>query len=51
MALAEYSLSLGLFIHLDDLRGGDEVLLEDKQGQAYRYRVSESAVVKPSDGL
>lgn len=35
------------FVHLNDLSRGDEVLLEDRQGRAYRYRVSESFIVRP----
>jgi sortase A len=38
-----------IFYHLDKLGEGDEVLLEDRDGGRYEYRVTESFVVDPSD--
>ena len=38
-----------IFYHLDKLGEGDEVLLEDRDGTAYRYRVSEVFVADPAD--
>jgi LPXTG-site transpeptidase (sortase) family protein len=32
---------------MDKLRAGDEVTLEDRSGETYDYRVSETFVVKP----
>lgn len=37
-----------LFYELDELRGGDEVILKGR-GKTYRYRVTEKLVVDPSD--
>jgi sortase (surface protein transpeptidase) len=37
------------FYRLDELEPGDEVFLEDGEGNVYRYRVSEIFVVEPSD--
>ena len=38
-----------VFYELDELRRGDEVMLTDRRGKIYRYRVSERLVVSPSD--
>jgi sortase A len=38
-----------IFYHLDKLGEGDEVLLEDRDGTAYRYRVSDVFVADPAD--
>lgn len=38
-----------IFHDLDKLRSGDEVVLEDRQGRTYKYRVSESFTVSPED--
>ncbi len=38
-----------IFHDLDKLRGGDEVVLKDRQGRIYEYRVSESFTVSPED--
>ena len=38
-----------LFYNLDKLDAGDEVLLKDRAGTFYRYRVSEVFVVDPTD--
>jgi sortase A len=38
-----------IFYHLDKLGEGDEVLLEDREGGRYEYRVIESFVVDPDD--
>jgi sortase A len=38
-----------VFYNLDKLRGGEEVLLRDAWGRAYRYRVSESFEATPYD--
>jgi sortase A len=38
-----------LFFNLNKLRSGDEVVLKNRQGKTYRYRVSETLVVDPSD--
>jgi sortase A len=38
-----------IFYHLNKLEEGDEVLLKDRGGSAYRYRVSETLVVNPDD--
>ena len=37
-----------VFYHLDRLKKGDEVVLRDRGGEAYRYRVSEVMEVDPS---
>ncbi len=39
-----------LFYHLDTLTVGDSIVLEDRQSNAYRYRVSEIFVVEPDAG-
>ncbi|MDQ5826729.1 MAG: sortase [Chloroflexota bacterium] len=39
-----------LFYHLDKISVGDSVVLKDRSGNAYRYRVSEIFVVTPDDG-
>ena len=39
-----------LFYHLDRLSSGDAIVLEDRSGNAYRYRVSEMFVVEPDAG-
>jgi sortase A len=38
-----------IFYNLDKLDTGDEVLLKDRAGTSYRYRVSEVLVVDPTD--
>jgi sortase A len=38
-----------VFYNLDKLRNGDLVVLKDRDGQAYRYRVSDSFVTDPTD--
>jgi sortase A len=38
-----------LFYHLNWLKKGEEVLLKDREGDSYRYRVSEVMEVEPSD--
>jgi sortase A len=38
-----------IFYELDELVVGDEVVLEDREGKLYRYRVSETFVVGPAD--
>jgi sortase A len=37
------------FYNLHKLKSGDELVLEDGQGQAYKYRVSEKFAVEPGD--
>ncbi len=37
-----------VFYNLDKLSGGDTVILEDRSGTAYEYRVSEVFVVEPN---
>ena len=37
------------FYNLHKLKTGDELVLEDGQGQAYKYRVSETFAVEPGD--
>ena len=38
-----------VFFKLNELKEGDTVVLEDRSGQAYRYRVSEVFVVDPTE--
>jgi sortase A len=38
-----------IFYNLDKLREGDEVVLNDRAGTSYRYRVREVLVVDPTD--
>ena len=38
-----------VFYHLNRLKEGDEVLLKDREGKVYRYRVSEVMEVNPDD--
>jgi sortase A len=38
-----------VFYHLNSLKKGDEVILKDHEGKAYRYRVSEVMKVNPED--
>jgi sortase A len=38
-----------IFYNLDELDAGDEVLLKNRAGTSYRYRVSEVFVVDPTD--
>ena len=38
-----------VFYHLNELSKGDEVVLKDREGEAYRYRVSEVLKVEPDD--
>ena len=39
-----------IFYNLDKLSGGDSVVLKDRSGNAYEYRVSEVFVVEPDAG-
>lgn len=39
--------SFRIFYRLNELRSGDEVVLEDRRGRAYHYRVTERLVVNP----
>ncbi len=39
--------SFRIFYRLNELRRGDEVVLEDRRGRAYHYRVTERLVVNP----
>src|ERR671910_3016438 len=38
-----------IFYNLDALKQGDEVVLKDRAGTSYRYRVSKVLVVDPTD--
>ena len=38
-----------IFYNLDKLKRGDEVLLKDRTGRPYRYRVSEVFIADPKD--
>jgi sortase A len=38
-----------LFFDLDELSSGDSIILEDRNGNTYKYRVTELFKVKPSD--
>jgi sortase A len=38
-----------VFYHLNKLAKGDEILLKDRDGKRYTYRVSEAFVVEPND--
>lgn len=38
-----------VFYHLNKLKRGDEILLKDRDGKRYTYRVSEAFVVEPND--
>lgn len=38
-----------IFYELDELGPGDEILLRDRQGRSYRYRVSEMFRADPND--
>lgn len=38
-----------IFYNLDKLRDGDEVVLRDRRGRKYRYRVSDTFVVGPNE--
>jgi sortase A len=38
-----------VFYNLDELSKGDQVVLKDREGKAYTYRVSEMFVVDPSE--
>jgi sortase A len=38
-----------VFYHLDELGEGDEIVLEDRSGKVYRYRVGEVFVARPVD--
>jgi sortase A len=38
-----------VFYNLDKLNSGDEVLLKDRSGQLYRYRVSEVFTTDPGE--
>ncbi len=39
--------SFRIFYRLNELRRGDEVVIEDRRGRAYHYRVTERLVVNP----
>jgi sortase A len=38
-----------IFYNLDKLKEGDKVVLKDRSGNSYRYRVSEALVTDPTD--
>jgi sortase A len=38
-----------IFYNLNDLREGDRVVLRDRRGRTYEYRVSGSFLVEPTD--
>ena len=38
-----------VFYHLNKLARGDEILLKNRDGKSYRYRVTEKFVVEPND--
>ena len=38
-----------VFYHLNKLRSGDEVVLKNRDGEDYRYRVSDVLKVNPDD--
>jgi sortase A len=38
-----------IFYNLDKLKRGDEVVLKDRAGIPYRYRVSEVLITDPTD--
>ena len=38
-----------VFYYLNRLENGDEIVLRDREGKSYRYRVSETFVVDPGD--
>jgi sortase A len=38
-----------IFYNLDNLERGDEVVLKDRAGRSYRYRVSEVLITEPKD--
>jgi sortase A len=38
-----------VFYNLDELGRGDEILLKDRDGNAYRYQVSEEFIAEPED--
>jgi sortase A len=38
-----------IFYNLDKLREGDKVVLKDRQGRSYEYRVSETFLADPAD--
>lgn len=38
-----------IFYNLDSLSNGDKVILRDRQGKLYRYKVTEKLVVDPND--
>jgi sortase A len=38
-----------IFYNLDELREGEKVVLEDRTGRSYEYRVSETFIADPSD--
>ncbi len=46
---APQTLSRLAFYNLHKLKSGDELVLEDGRGQAYKYRVSEKFAVEPGD--
>ena len=41
--------SYRIFYNLDKLARGDEILLEDRRGRSYEYRVTDSFLVGPND--
>jgi sortase A len=38
-----------IYYNLDKLGRGDEILLKDRNGKSYRYRVSEVFITEPVD--
>ncbi len=38
-----------IFYNLDELREGEKVVLEDRTGRSYEYRVSETFLADPTD--
>ena len=38
-----------IFYNLDKLREGDKIMLEDRTGRTYEYRVSDTFLVDPTD--
>ena len=38
-----------LFYNLDELRKGDKIVLKDRRGRTYEYRVSETFLAEPAD--
>ena len=38
-----------IFYNLDKLKEGDKVVLKDRAGNSYRYRVSEVLIIDPTE--